>query len=419
MSVLQGEAPPPLSPVLANGAQLMDANLKPTTPEPRGSTTSLDGSEAGSRPASESGEIAAKEAHKKGRFKVLPGACQKSHVLIHMFFVRGPGMTSVGRVYVACQALRRAHTSLCLPSNMKLWACKRALFQSLQSFSPHLHLMAVCDGSVRWAQIVEDDISAEAGKAARRTVTSDKVAEGRGPGSGVSDGGKGPINPTAAKILLPALKELMQGMGTQYDLLKEVVAAVQAMPHLSLSNLERFCAARLPLSLRRNLWLARQSKVSCTKGMGQDSIPGGGSVVSVPTFGMREMGESWGLWWAQDTERGRQASMTTLLAEVSERAHPRPSREEADRLKQEVCSQFPLLCGLTLLPFADRPEDLRHAASCGVACRLLLCLLCVLAQQEHCGHSMIFCDASGRDHVMAPEAPEKLRTENLKGIEDY
>ena len=39
---------------------------------------------------------------------------------------------------------------------------------------------------------------------------------------------------------------------------------------------------------------------------------------------------------AQDTERGRQASMATLLAEVSERAGPKPSREEAERLRQEV-----------------------------------------------------------------------------------
>lgn len=51
----------------------MEANLKPGTPEPRGSNASLDGSEAGSRAASESGEVAAsKEAHKKGRFKVGP-----------------------------------------------------------------------------------------------------------------------------------------------------------------------------------------------------------------------------------------------------------------------------------------------------------------------------------------------------------
>lgn len=53
----------------------------------------------------------------------------------------------------------------------------------------------------------------------------------------------------------------------------------------------------------------------------------------------------------QDTERGRQSSINTLLAEVSERAYPKPSREEADRLKQEVsllphsprlsCSDYP------------------------------------------------------------------------------
>ncbi len=40
----------------------------------------------------------------------------------------------------------------------------------------------------------------------------------------------------------------------------------------------------------------------------------------------------------QDTERGRQSSINTLLAEVSERAYPKPSREETDRLKLEVIS---------------------------------------------------------------------------------
>jgi hypothetical protein len=64
----QGEVPPPLSPVTANGGALMDAHMRSHTPEPRGSAASLDGSEAGSRPPSESGEH--KEAHKKGRFKV-------------------------------------------------------------------------------------------------------------------------------------------------------------------------------------------------------------------------------------------------------------------------------------------------------------------------------------------------------------
>lgn len=72
-------------------------------------------------------------------------------------------------------------------------------------------------------------MGAEGAKVARRTGTSDKVAEGRAPSGQLGDGSK-PIPATAVKILLPALKELLQGMGTQYDLLKEVVAAVQARP---------------------------------------------------------------------------------------------------------------------------------------------------------------------------------------------
>ena len=39
---------------------------------------------------------------------------------------------------------------------------------------------------------------------------------------------------------------------------------------------------------------------------------------------------------SQDSERGRQSSLTTLLAEVSERGMPKPSREEAERLKRDV-----------------------------------------------------------------------------------
>ena len=81
-------------------------------------------------------------------------------------------------------------------------------------------------------QIVEDDITADGTKVARRTGTSDKVAEGRAPGAQGGEGGKA-IPATAVKILLPALKELLQGMGTQYDLLKEVVAAVQVRPRPS------------------------------------------------------------------------------------------------------------------------------------------------------------------------------------------
>ena len=52
------------------------------------------------------------------------------------------------------------------------------------------------------------------------------------------------------------------------------------------------------------------------------------------------------LVWGQDAERGRQSSLTTLLAEVSERGMPKPSREEADRLKRDVRTPLPHLPAL-------------------------------------------------------------------------
>lgn len=109
--------------------------------------------------------------------------------------------------------------------------CQGAVYVCWQSGSIVRVQACMCGYLLRCAsaQIVEDDITAQEAKAARRTATSDKVAEGRAPGAQGAEGGK-PINPTAVKILLPALKELMQGMGTQYDLLKEVVAAVQVCP---------------------------------------------------------------------------------------------------------------------------------------------------------------------------------------------
>ena len=95
---------------------------------------------------------------------------------------------------------------------------------------------------------MEDDISSEAGKSARRTATGDKVAEGAprpgtggpggapggGGGSGALDAksGGGAASPaTAARTLLPALKEVVAGLASQYELMKEVVAAVQARAH--------------------------------------------------------------------------------------------------------------------------------------------------------------------------------------------
>ncbi|CAK0760674.1 hypothetical protein CVIRNUC_002790 [Coccomyxa viridis] len=183
--VYEGDAPPPLSPVHQNGAALMEANAsKPVTPEPRLSQMSMDGamSEVGSRPPSESGDLPSKEAHKKGRFK-----------------------------------------------------------------------------------IVEDDMGPEAGKPVRRSATADRLPEALGqPGvSGRAEAPPKSVTATAAKVLMPALKELASSLGTQHELVKEMLAAVQ------------------------------------------------------------------------DSERGRQSSLTTLLAEVSERGQPKPSREEADRLKRD------------------------------------------------------------------------------------
>lgn len=76
-------------------------------------------------------------------------------------------------------------------------------------------------------QIVEDDLLSESGKSMRRSTTSDKVAEGGPrPGAGGGEGAKSG-NPAAARMLLPALKEVVAGLASQYELMKEVVAAVQ------------------------------------------------------------------------------------------------------------------------------------------------------------------------------------------------
>ncbi|CAL5219491.1 g1332 [Coccomyxa viridis] len=185
--VYEGDAPPPLSPVHQNGAALMEQNAgKPLTPEPRLSQVSpfmsTDGmNEAGaSRPPSESGDFPSKEAHKKGRFK-----------------------------------------------------------------------------------IVEDDMGPEAGKLVRRSATTDRIPEVAGqPGGARADALK--ASPGAnARVLLGALGQLACGLGTQHDLVKEMVNAIQ------------------------------------------------------------------------DAERGRQSSLTTLLAEVNERGQPKPSREEAERLRRD------------------------------------------------------------------------------------
>ena len=65
------------------------------------------------------------------------------------------------------------------------------------------------------------------------------------------------------------------------------------------------------------------------------------------------------LVWGQDSERGRQSSLTTLLAEVSERGMPKPSREEADRLKRDVCHLLPRSC-LACLGHMSLCDGLTH-----------------------------------------------------------
>lgn len=63
----------------------------------------------------------------------------------------------------------------------------------------------------------------------------------------------------------------------------------------------------------------------------------------------------------QDAERGRQSSLTTLLAEVSERGKPKPSREEADRLKRDVRTLLPL-CLLCSTPAPSWPMEYVHSS---------------------------------------------------------
>lgn len=67
----------------------------------------------------------------------------------------------------------------------------------------------------------------EAGKLVRRSATTDRIPElATQPGSARLDALK-PSPGTAAKVLLPALKELASGLGVQHDLVKEMVAAIQ------------------------------------------------------------------------------------------------------------------------------------------------------------------------------------------------
>ena len=74
----------------------------------------------------------------------------------------------------------------------------------------------------------------EAGKPSRRSTTQDRVPEAVGQ-PGVSGRAEAPPKSaiaTAAKVLMPALKELATGLGTQHELVKEMLAAIQ-VTHLS------------------------------------------------------------------------------------------------------------------------------------------------------------------------------------------
>ena len=70
----------------------------------------------------------------------------------------------------------------------------------------------------------------EAGKLVRRSATTDRIPEVTGqPGSARADAPKASPG-TNAKVLLPVLKEMASGLGTQHDLVKEMVAAIQVCP---------------------------------------------------------------------------------------------------------------------------------------------------------------------------------------------
>ena len=69
----------------------------------------------------------------------------------------------------------------------------------------------------------------EAGKPVRRSATADRLPEALGqPGvSGRAEAPPKSATATAAKVLMPALRELASGLGTQHELVKEMLAAVQ------------------------------------------------------------------------------------------------------------------------------------------------------------------------------------------------
>ena len=75
-------------------------------------------------------------------------------------------------------------------------------------------------------QIVEDDFGGAPARVGRSASTTNVGSDARpGSSAGAAEGGRLAVS---AAALLPALKEVASGLGTQYDLMKELVHAVQA-----------------------------------------------------------------------------------------------------------------------------------------------------------------------------------------------
>ena len=167
----------------------------------------------------------------------------------------------------------------------------------------------------------------EAGKPVRRSATADRLPEALGqPGvSGRAEAPPKSVTATAAKVLMPALKELASSLGTQHELVKEMLAAVQVSPPPALGACSAMHTAHMALSAA--LHGCHSWRACLAEGVAQVEA-----------------------LWLQDSERGRQSSLTTLLAEVSERGQPKPSREEADRLKRDVSSLAVFLSLSIMMP---------------------------------------------------------------------
>ena len=75
-------------------------------------------------------------------------------------------------------------------------------------------------------QIVEDDFGGAPARVGRSASTTNVGGDAR-PGSSAGAGEGGRLAVSAA-ALLPALKEVASGLGEKYDLMKELVHAVQA-----------------------------------------------------------------------------------------------------------------------------------------------------------------------------------------------